>query len=91
MFLKIGVLKNFCNIHKKTPVLDLLFNKVTELEACNCIKKRLQHRCFLVNIAKFLRTSANGCFCTSNHKVSNKVLGICQPLLNQNLTWNGFY
>ena len=31
----------------------------------------------------FSRTYANGCFCTSNHKVS-KVLGICRPsLLNQ--------
>ena len=32
------------------------------------IKKRLQHKCFSVNIAKFLRTpilknTANGCFC----------------------------
>ena len=27
------------------------------LRACNFIKRRLQHRCFLVNIAKFLRTS----------------------------------
>ena len=47
-------------------MLELLFNKVTGLEVCNFIKKRLQHRCFLVNIAKFLRTlilktSANGC------------------------------
>ena len=25
-------------------------------KACNFIKKRLQHRCFLVNIGKFLRT-----------------------------------
>ena len=27
------------------------------LTACNFIKKRLQHRCFPVNVAKFLRTS----------------------------------
>ena len=27
------------------------------LQACNFIKKRLQHRCFSVKIAKFLRTS----------------------------------
>ena len=27
------------------------------LHVCNFIKKRLQHRCFPVNIAKFLRTS----------------------------------
>ena len=40
----------------KTLVLESLFNKVTGLQTCNFIKKRLQHRCFPVNIAKFLRT-----------------------------------
>ena len=40
----------------------------TGKQACNFIEKRLQHRCFHVNISKFLRTcfrriSANGCFC----------------------------
>ena len=29
---------------------------LTKLQACNFIKNRLQHRCFPVNIAKFLRT-----------------------------------
>ena len=29
--------------------------KVADLKACNFIKKRLQPRCFPVNIAKFLR------------------------------------
>ena len=37
-------------------MLKLLYNKVTGLQLFNFIKKRLQHRCFLVNIAKFLRT-----------------------------------
>ena len=32
-------------------------DKVADLKACNIIKKRLQHRCFHVNIAKSLRTS----------------------------------
>ena len=37
------------------------------LKACNFIKKRLQHRCFPVNIAKLLRTpfsqnTSGGCF-----------------------------
>ena len=35
-----------------------------------------------MNITKCLR-SANGCFCTSNHKVSNKIWA---SLLNQNMT-----
>ena len=26
MFFKLGVLKNFCNIHRKTPVLEYLVN-----------------------------------------------------------------
>ena len=37
-------------------MLESLFNIVSGLQACNFIKKRLQHRCFLVNIANFLRT-----------------------------------
>ena len=39
-------LKFFCNIHKKTPVLDLFFYKVASLRACSFIKKRLQHSFF---------------------------------------------
>ena len=34
------------NIRKKTPVLEPLFNKF--------VKRRLQQRCFAVNIANFL-------------------------------------
>ena len=47
----------FCNIHRKTPVLESLFNKAVGLQSCDFIKKRLRHRCFPVNIAKFLRTA----------------------------------
>ena len=50
------VLNNFAYIHRETPVLESLFNKVAVPKACNFIKKRLQHRCFPVNIAKYLRT-----------------------------------
>ena len=49
------LLKFVCNIHRKTPVLESLFNKIPDLQACNFIKKRLQHSCFPVNIAKFLK------------------------------------
>ena len=70
MFFEIGVLKA-CNIHRKTPVLESIFSKAATLVACNFIKKRLQHRCFPVNIAKFLRkfylkNTTGGCFCTLN-------------------------
>ena len=34
-----------------------LFNKVAGLQTCNFIKKRLQHKCFPVNFAKFLGTA----------------------------------
>ena len=43
MFLK------FCKIHRKIPV--------PESQTCNFIKKRLWHRCFPVNFAKFLWTT----------------------------------
>ena len=46
---KKGVLKNF--------VLESLFNQVADLQSSNFVKKRLQHRCFPVKYAKFLRTS----------------------------------
>ena len=38
-------------------MLEFVFNKVAGLQSCNLIKKRLQHRCFPVNSAKFLKTS----------------------------------
>ena len=50
--------------------LDVSFLiNVVGLKACNFIKKRLQHRFFLINIAKFLRTvflqnTSGGCFYT---------------------------
>ena len=39
------VLTKFCNIHRKAPVFESLFNKVAGFQAC-----------FPVNIAKFLGT-----------------------------------
>ena len=70
-------------LNRKTPVLESLFNRVAGLQACNFMKKRLQHSCFPMNIVKFLRTFiwrtyANYCF-----------WAICRPLLNQkhNVGW----
>ena len=37
-------------------MLESVFDKVAVLQVYNFIKKRFQHRCFPVNIAKFLRT-----------------------------------
>ena len=36
-------------------MLQSIFNKVAGLKACNFIRKRFQHGCFPVNIAKVLR------------------------------------
>ena len=41
------------NIHRNTPVLESLFNKVAGLSACNFVKKRLQHRGFPMHIAQY--------------------------------------
>ena len=52
MFFKIGVLKNFAIFLEKHFCWSLLLRK---LQASR-LKRRLQHRCFPKNIAKFLRT-----------------------------------
>ena len=52
MFYKKAILKN---IHRKATVLESLLNKVAGFQACNFIKKILQHRCFPVNIVKFFK------------------------------------
>ena len=46
-------------VHRKTPVLESLFNKVAGLQASSIFKKRLRHRCFSVNYSNFLK---NTCF-----------------------------
>ena len=50
MFFKIVVLRNF----------EIFTGKhlCWSLQTCNFIKKRLQHRCFPVNISNFLRTAS---------------------------------
>ena len=50
-----SVLKNFVIFTGNTCV-GVFFDQVKGLQACNFIKKRLQHGYFLVNIVKFLRT-----------------------------------
>ena len=46
-----------CKFHRKTSVLESLFYKVASLQACNVIKKRLLHRCFLVKFETFWRAT----------------------------------
>ena len=40
----------------ETPVLESPFNRLAGLKTYNFLKNGIQHRCFPVNIAKFLRT-----------------------------------
>ena len=54
--LKKGVLGNFAKFTWKRLCQSLFFNKVADLRSATLLKKRLCHRCFHVNFAKFLRT-----------------------------------
>ena len=54
MFFKIGVFKSFENFTGKHVCWSLF---LLECQACNFIKKRFQHKYFLVNIVKFLSTA----------------------------------
>ena len=53
---KNGVLRIFVKFTVKHLLQRLFCNKVAGLKVCNFIKKSLWHRCFPVNLAKFLRT-----------------------------------
>ena len=65
--------------------MESLFNKAAALQACNVTKKRPQHRCFPVNIAKFkntyfekhLRTAASD----SSYILHRKLNKIIQELI----------
>ena len=52
---KKGVLRNFAKFRGKYLCQSLFFNKVAGLPA-TVLKRRLWHRCFPVNFAKFVRT-----------------------------------
>ena len=53
---KKGVLRHFAKFIGKHLCQSLFFNKVAALRPANLSKKRLWHRFFPVNFAKFLRT-----------------------------------
>ena len=67
VFCKKVVLRNFAKFTGKHLCQSLFFNKVAGLKSPTLLKKRLWHRCFPVNFAKFLRTpflqnTSDGCF-----------------------------
>ena len=53
---KIGAPRNFANSPENTCVRVSFFNEVAGLRPAASLKKKLWHRCFPVNFAKFLRT-----------------------------------
>ena len=52
---RIGVLRNFTKFTGKHLCQSIFLNKVAGLRPVTLSKKRLWHRCFPVNFAKFLR------------------------------------
>ena len=72
VFCKKGILKNFTKFTGKHLCQSLFFNKVAGLRPATLSKTRLWHRCFPVNLVKFLRTPfyrtpLDDCFC-NHHK-----------------------
>ena len=55
--IKNSVLRNFTKFTGKHLRQSLFFNKVVGLRLATLLKKRLWHRCFPLNFAKFLRIS----------------------------------
>ena len=56
VFYKKGVLRNFAIFIGKHLCQSLFLNKIGSLRPETLLKKRLWHRCFLLNFEKFLRT-----------------------------------
>ena len=52
-----GVLRNFAKFTGKHLSQGLLFNKAAGLRPATLLKKRLWHRCFPVNFAKFFKNT----------------------------------
>ena len=74
----------FCEFHRKTRVLESPLNKFRDRQACNFIQKRLQHWCFPLKLANFLRKTflmkhPSGCFCEEGSE--------CNPQINLQMRW----
>ena len=57
VFYKKCVLRNFTKFTGKHLCQSLFFSEVAGLRPATLLKKKLWHRCFPVNFAKFLRTT----------------------------------
>ena len=77
-------------------MFESLFNKVAGLQPSNFIKERLQHRCFPVNNAEFLRTPILKSICerllllivifSQENNNIQRCLDMSDPKLNKKLT-----
>ena len=56
VFCRRGILRNFAKFTGKNLCQSLFFNKVADLRPATLLKKKLWHRCFPADFAKFLRT-----------------------------------
>ena len=68
LFFKKGLLRNFAKFRGKLLCQVVFFNKVAGLSPATLLKKRLWHRCFPVNFAKFLRSP----FLIKHYRCENK-------------------
>ena len=93
---KKGILKNFTKFTEKHLCQSLFFNQVAGLRPATLLKKRLWHRCFLVNFVKFLK--APFLQNTSDRQLLQEVL-LYKPCINtflvlvryhENLFWLHF-
>ena len=80
---KKGAAKNFAEQTGKYLCWNLSFNKVSGLRPATLLKKRLWHRCFLVNFAKFLR---NIDF-VEHLQMAVSVLVMCRDGLSKVIPW----
>ena len=62
---------------QENSCVGIFFNKVSGLQAFNFIKKRLQHWCISVNIAKFLRKPILKNICNPDHENYHKISILC--------------
>ena len=71
------VLLKISQVSQESSVLEFLFNKVAGLQACNFIKKKLQHRfsckiCEIFKTTYFEETSMKDCFSSKGHNRMNQ-------------------
>ena len=57
VFYKKVVFKNFAKLKEKIFCRSLFLNKFSVIQPATLLKKKLQHRCFLVNFAKCLKNT----------------------------------